>query len=169
MQELILTGYSDGEITPELAKRIDGHLKVCENCRKFKEAVAKMTVDPFKNAQKFTPPDALWEKIRSSVVYEQNRKQRSVFLELHDLLRSVFVIRKPVFAFAAAMVIIVVAALFVRMRFNNEEIAGYLENQIDFIAYLDTDVSLNNADYMNLDVKIEDILSRGNFYGYLYV
>ena len=80
IQELILTGYSDGEITPELAKQIDEHLKICPGCRKFKEAVEETALSPFRNAQRFAPPDALWEKVREAVVYEKNRDTDGIFL-----------------------------------------------------------------------------------------
>jgi len=170
IQELILIGYSDGEITPELVRQVDGHLKICGKCRKFKEAIEKTAVSPFKNAQRIAPPDALWEKVREAVVYEQSRNTNSIFSRLRGLLRAVFTIRKPILAFAAAMIVIIVTALFVRMRFNNGGIAGYLETQADFIAYLDTDISYGGAGYMNLDVRIEDILSRRrNFYEYSFV
>ncbi len=169
IQELILTGYSDGEITPELAKEIDEHLKICPGCRKFKEAVEETALSPFRNAQRFAPPDALWEKVREAVVYEKNRDTDGIFLRLRDALRVIFNIRKPVLAFAAAAVVILVTTLFMRTHYYNEEIAGYLEDQVEFIAYLDTNVSSGSTDYMNLDVKIEDILSQRNFYAHLFV
>ena len=170
VQEFILTGYSDGEIAPDFARQIDGHLKVCLKCRKFKENVEKTALSPFRNAQRLTPPDALWGKVRAAIVHEQAKDTDNIFSGLRDLLHTILIIRKPAFAFAAAVVIVFAGALFMKMRLGNDNIAGYLESQVDFMAYLDTDIPSNSMDYMNLDAEIENTLSRGrNFYEYSFV
>ena len=169
IRKLILADYSDGETSPELTKKINDHLKVCERCRRFKEAVEKTAIGPFKNAREFVPPDTLWVKIREALLYEQRRNADSVFFRLSGLLRTIFIVKKPVLALAFAAAVIIMGVAFMNVRRSNEEIASYLDTQADFIAHLDSDTVPDNKSYMNMDVNMENILSRRNFCECLYV
>ncbi len=152
IQELIITDYSDGEISPELRREINDHLKVCEKCRQFKESIDKIAVGPFKNSRRLTPPDLIWERIKDNIVYENNRRAESSLSKLYSSLRAVFIFKKPVFAFAIIIMVIVVAAVFMKSRYDNNTVENYLKEQYDFIAYLDADTSPGNAGFMNLDI-----------------
>lgn len=158
IQELLITDYSDGEISERLKRMVERHLSICNECRQFEQAVLKTTIEPFKKAQKIKPPNYVWSQIKETIIKEKSRQPERVLVNLRDFLYRILYIPKPAFVIATAMVVILVAIIVTRMPFDNQKMVnGYLEEQMVFLSYLDTDeLGYYDEDYIDLGTSIEE-------------
>ncbi len=156
IKELLMTDYIDGEMSAESQKQLKQHLNSCDKCRQFEETLQKTVVEPFKKAQEFKPPEAVWDRIRTAITAQET--QTESFLErLRNRLFRVFYIPRPVFAAAAIMTVILITAavIFTKLVFDNQKIASaYLHEQIQFLSYLDAGYSNGNG--IDLGTCIEE-------------
>lgn len=156
IKELLMTDYIDGEMSAELQKQLKQHLNSCDKCRQFEETLQKTVVEPFKKAQEFKPPEAVWDRIRTAITAQET--QTEPFLErLRNRLFDVFYVPKPVFAAVAVMTVILITAavIFIKLPFDNQKMASaYLHEQIQFLSYLDLDYA--NTDDIDLGTSIEE-------------
>jgi len=145
IQEFLLTNYIDGEIAPALKRQVQEHISACAQCRQFEQAVRKTTIEPFRKAKEQKPPDYLWARIKEAVFKEKPQQH-------------LFYIPRPAFALATAVAAVLIAIIFTRLPFENQKIVnGYLEEQMIFISYLDSDESdFYNQDYIDLGTSIEE-------------
>jgi len=66
-RHIIITDYIDNEVDAGARGEIELHLSSCPACRTFKEAVFSGISEPLRNALDFTPPQALWYKVRARI------------------------------------------------------------------------------------------------------
>lgn len=137
IQELIMTDYIDGEMSDELYKEVKKHVDGCVQCKQFEQTVRQTAVEPFKKAPIVTPPESVWINIKDTIQHEQEKGR---FANIRERLIGSFRIKKPVFAVAVITAAIFVAVLLTRKTSNNRDMVNsYLEEQIGFIAELDSE------------------------------
>ena len=51
IKDLILTGYSDGELKEEQNVQIREHLAECSNCREYESLLRSHVIEPMENSQ----------------------------------------------------------------------------------------------------------------------
>lgn len=155
IKELIMTDYVDGEASAELQKEVEEHLSTCSQCKQFEQALRQIAVEPFKKAQIIKPPESVWYGIKEAI---EEKQSEGLFVGLKNVLSTIFNLRKPVVAMAIVAAVIFIAAVFVKLPFNNQHaVSGYLEEQIDFLSYLDADeINYFNGEYVDLGTTIEE-------------
>jgi len=144
VQDLLLTDYTDGRLDEALRREVAGHIKSCGACRDFECVVREKAVAPLKHAEKIEPPAYLWERIRREVSAER-RPAIDVYGALGSVagtlrrgLEALTRIPKPALAFAMVAMLIIAVAL-ARQPIERRSLNNYLNEQIDFMAGLDSD------------------------------
>lgn len=145
IQKLLMTDYIDGELNEKMRINILNHLATCDRCKQFEEALQKETVSPFKAAEKKTPPDFIWEKIRSRIISGEKRAFK------------VIRILKPAFAIPALAIVTLIAILVIRFPvIGRTALNTYITDQTEFIM----DLGQNGIDVPDegLGTSIEEYL-----------
>ncbi|HTY45940.1 MAG TPA: zf-HC2 domain-containing protein [Patescibacteria group bacterium] len=154
IKELILTGYTDGQIDARLQEQVRAHLAACVACRQLADAVRKTAVEPFKKAERIGPPDAVWQRIKQALILEEERRPAGVLERLRDFLQGAYSLPRPVYATAAAMLVLLAAAAFARLPAQQQRTVNrYLQEEVEFIT--DLKVEPRTAAYDSLSTKIE--------------
>jgi anti-sigma factor RsiW len=143
IQELIMTDYIDAEASEPLRKEIETHLKTCEGCREFEQALRERVSNPFRKLEETKPPEEIWQRIKETIEDEQAEQYAPPLLErLLDFLRNSFTARRPVFAFSTAISVIVVALFFLAGPFHKQQLVkDYIEEQAEFMVSLNRPVN----------------------------
>ncbi len=68
-----LADFIDGELEAELATQINEHIMKCPFCQQMKKSYEK-TIDLFKKASQFDPPEELVEKIRNRLFADLSKE-----------------------------------------------------------------------------------------------
>ena len=156
IKELIITDYLDGEIDLTLKKEIEGHLKVCNQCRQFVQALRQSAVEPFKDAKRNMPPESVWRNIESAI---EQQRTKNVFGNIADKIYALFPVRKPAFVVATIITIALIALVIMRPSFDSRNaINAHLNEQIEFLAATNNDYESAYPDmaYTGLGTNIEE-------------
>jgi len=102
-QEIILTDYLDDQVSKENKQKIENHLSSCRECREFAVIAQKSVIEPFKMAERVTPPEAVWENIMEEMTEERSGNQVNWLEGLKKFLAP-----KPVFAYGALVCIVLI-------------------------------------------------------------
>jgi anti-sigma factor RsiW len=147
IQELLLTDYSDGQLSADQRKSIDGHLSRCPQCAAFADAVRVTVVDPFIKAERLKPSVSVWEGIRESILTQEEKTT------VWERIRSLVLLPRPVMAFAAALIVVLGVSTFTRFHLQQE---AYVKEQVEYLDSL-TDVpgelTFNNGDGFDTPVE----------------
>jgi anti-sigma factor RsiW len=150
IQEIIITDYLDGEASLPVQGRIKAHITVCARCRAFEQDVRQNADMLSKSAGPVQPPDAVWQRIREVINEEQSQEAPSFLERLFDSLRESFSVRRPAYAFAAALTVILVTAVFWGSPLRQQMLVkDYLSQKSAFM------VALNRATNGELDQVAE--------------
>ena len=157
VKELLATDYMDGELTAEKKSKIDSHLKTCSSCRDFEQALRQVAIEPFRKTQKFKPSPMVWNRIKTGLGPKPAWSWNPVPV-IMNALHFVFRTKKPAFALATIMTIIVIVFVVAKSPFNNDKAVNlYLEDQADFLYSLSNGISgYYNGTYMDLGTDIEE-------------
>ncbi len=155
IKDIIVTDYLDGEVNEEMSRCIESHINKCSNCYQFENMLKLKAVDPFKSMKVSAPADSVWINIKDNIKQGQRVKVKNEGSILDVLLhnaRTLFNIKRPVFAVLMLMVVITVGTLFVKTKLNNETesdsfIREYLNEHVEFLTELD----LYGDDYMEMN------------------
>lgn len=151
IKDIILTDFADGELEPELKKKIEGHIASCEECRRVYEALKGEVLEPIRSSGRKAPPESLWMNVKEEIEAEE---KEPAFSNLLDWFKEVTLIRRPALVAAAAAVIIA-TGLFLRLSMTAPSASDvYLSEQVYFLDYLDEG---NGFSYPDLGIPIEDI------------
>ena len=141
IRDLLITDYGDGEANEKVAQEVRQHLSACDSCRHFERQLQRAAVEPLRGIGEMQPPEALWHRISGAIAAE--RQARSFFARFAEAMRTFGIIRRPAFAVATALVVILVAVTFARLPLRSQNTtAAYLQEQAAFLSSLDT----GNAD-----------------------
>jgi anti-sigma factor RsiW len=112
IQDLILTDYLDGEVSPETKAQIEQHTAECAECRTFLFAALQTTIKPLSNAEKaFEAKEEVWNKIQTQI--EEEQVQRPSVLEyLSRGFKTFFAVPRAGVAFSAVIIALLTAAIY---------------------------------------------------------
>jgi len=152
IQDLILSDYIDGQVDESNRRLVAEHIEGCSACREFEAAVRAKAVEPFKDARKAEVPVYLWEGIRRKIAAEGRTTGvlTGVAMTLRRGLEGLLRIPKPAVAFAFVAVLII-AIVIAQPYFEKGAIDNYINDQVDFMANLDSD---DANGYTALDVNV---------------
>ncbi|MFH1552253.1 MAG: zf-HC2 domain-containing protein [Candidatus Omnitrophota bacterium] len=137
IQELILTDYTDREMTAFSRQRVKDHIKGCANCRVFEERLKEKIITPLQETEHVQPPEAVWLRIKEAVGEPEHIR---IMERVTDFLDSLFIARKPVLVAASLLVLMLVGGFFARTYFAERNIVNaYMAEQVDFLDSLDND------------------------------
>ena len=148
IKELITSDYIDGELKGVLKEKVEEHLGKCASCRAYEEVLRKNVALPLRRAEELTPPEEVWSNIKERI---ESEERVNVFLEWGDRIRDALSLRRPVFAAAVAMTLILIAAVFTSVNLSGRNrLNNYLEDQVDYLLSIDIgeangDVSFGTA------------------------
>jgi len=158
IRELLLTDYLDKQTELELRTEVEGHLKICLECRRLEEEIRRATVLPFKNAKGPQAPQYLWLNIKERIAERESRK-RSLLDRLREKLQ-VFSLPAPALTFASTMVILLaVFGLITKHNIDKNQISDYFAQQISFYSVLNNGLENgDNKDSADLGTTVEKYL-----------
>jgi anti-sigma factor RsiW len=155
IRELLLTGYTDGELDERTRVQVEAHLRTCEECRRIEETLKNRISGPLRGAERLEPPEYLWSRIKGAI--EEDKKE-NIFGALKERLEGVFIIRRPALALAAISVIVLVTAFFTATTIERSRLNAYLDEQVDFLDWLDNgDGNGNGQEYDDIGIPMEDL------------
>jgi anti-sigma factor RsiW len=134
IKELILTDYIDNQMNEEDSIHLNIHLANCHECKEFLEAVKNTAVKPFANSKKIAPPEFLWQRVKESIMAE-DQKQPNLVDSILERLKSVFSMPRPAFAISTIMALVLIVALTVNFKFNQQALEINREGQIEYSNY----------------------------------
>ncbi len=136
LREQILTDYLDGRMESGARELLEAHLNICDECRAFAAMAKKAVIEPFHRTERAAPPESLWQQISARIEAE---KDSSVTPDagFMEKLKSMFMGRRPAFAAAAVVALLVVAVVTTRLpRVQEERMATAMTEEIDYITDL---------------------------------
>lgn len=147
IKELLLTDHADGELSPEMMEQVEAHLLTCPACMELRGTLLLNVLDPLRNAEELTPPESLWQKIRTSI--EPAEERQSVI----DLLRDIFVVKHPLVALATVASLLVAGIFFTRNFVEHRDLNYYMAEQVDFLISLGNG---NGSEYADIGIPNEE-------------
>lgn len=135
-RKLILTDYLDEQIGAGQEQSMKLHLARCVECKRFFEQVKKTALEPFMEAEKFSPPASVWRNIKETIIADRQRKL-SPFFDFRRILKKIHYTPVPVFSFATAVLLIIIVGLTVRFKFVDQQVqqATLLNGQTEYFIY----------------------------------
>ncbi len=142
IQDLLLSDYLDDEIGSSLRRRSQEHLDICEACRKLEQELQRVRI-PLQKAPRVEAPARIWQNIRQQIAEERQREFRLSWENMKNWLEERIVIRRPVFALATVMAVLLIVFVLGRnmvfrpydeARYAGEAFTSILDNQDDTIA-----------------------------------
>ncbi len=130
VKKLLLSGVAEGEMAPDKTRAIAAHIEACPECGEYKKVLEDAVLTPLASIEKRTPPDRVWEKIKSEI----ERQDTFTALDLFgDRIREFFILRKPVFAAATAATLLF-AALFAGLYrdVQDRQVSDFLYEEMEF-------------------------------------
>jgi predicted anti-sigma-YlaC factor YlaD len=121
IRELLKSDYLDRESGPRERQAVKEHLAHCQECRNLeKELEAGRVI--FKKATRLQPPERVWGNIRESIVSERLKQEERVSAGIFERLTGLFFGRRPVFALAGVLTVIICAAIVTGGIIGNNQI-----------------------------------------------
>jgi predicted anti-sigma-YlaC factor YlaD len=131
IQKLILTDYTDGEMTAFDRQKVADHIRTCAKCRAFEARVKENIITPLRQTERVQPPEEVWSRIKETL---QEPERESIMESITDSLKGLFIIRKPVLVAVSLLVLVLVGGIFAKTYFTERNAANtYLEEQLDFL------------------------------------
>lgn len=108
VQKRILENYCLGKGNRAGKQKFDDHIEKCEKCAEFAGSLERHVLEPLGAAQRFSPPDRVWDNVVNAV----RKERRPSFLEILSGKIPLYPMAgRTVFA-AATVVALVFMALF---------------------------------------------------------
>ncbi|MBP9853762.1 MAG: zf-HC2 domain-containing protein [Candidatus Omnitrophica bacterium] len=120
IQELILTDYADGRLSGSLKSQFDSHLVGCAHCREFAQVVKEKILQPFTRAERLSPSEAVWNKIKSEITAEESETVNP-FLRF---VGSFQILRQPALAFSVILLMVTIVGLMVNRSPDQTKISA---------------------------------------------
>jgi predicted anti-sigma-YlaC factor YlaD len=154
VQDQLITGYLDKEISADKNALIEQHLTACVDCREFLMTAQEIAVAPFKKAGEMKPDSAVWQRIQEKIEAEKERSG-GWFEKLADHLIPLLRMPQPVFraAFVTALILVVVVLARWPSRYP-DPVYSYMSEQMAFMGEL----SAGNPDLSNGELKDYDTI-----------
>lgn len=147
-QDLIITEYVDGEISPDNLNLVNEHIDNCNTCRQFRDAVVNIAVEPFKNINKADVPEFIWERINEKI----QQKNKSLLNNWFETIRNLFKFPRLAIATVSISVALLVSLIFINKPNNNSFVDSqyYVDTNLNesheqYFSYLNNNVEENNG------------------------
>ena len=124
IREIILTDYLDGQLNEKQRSLLVRHLAKCQGCEKFSIYVMKNIAGVFANAERLTPSEIVWRRIKGNIEAERPNKPGFV-IGFFERLKGSLYIPKPVTIFVTALTFILVASLVLALYIGNQNRLNY--------------------------------------------
>jgi len=154
IRELILTDYSDGELTGKLKEEVESHLGTCAGCGRLLTSLRTHASDPLRRTRRANVPDALWQKIRDAIELEKETQPRGLYVFVQGLLARLRY--SPRFGLATAFVLalLFMAAVFARMPLRSQEtVNSYLKEEMGFLANLKAESRTDSQNILGTGIE----------------
>jgi len=114
IRNLIITDYTDNEISPENRNLVDRHLKDCGRCREYKAVLTGSAVEPFRKIITVEPSDSVWRGIKEAIRPKSGP----------SLMPEFFYVPRHVFALATAVVMVFFLGVLAKTYMDRHDTAG---------------------------------------------
>ncbi len=140
VKELILTDYLDEQLGKEQKAQIEKHLTICKGCKEYELLTRTAAVEPFDNLEKYSPPEATWNKIREHIEEELPLQEpTSSIADLINRIKTFLYIPKPAFVVTTMIVLLCAVITVIKLQPEDQKIVKVNpESQIECINYLIT-------------------------------
>lgn len=140
-QNLILTDYLDGQMNRVQVDLLEEHLSDCGECREFAVHARKAVVEPFDNAQKGEPSEAVWQNIKEAIGEEREVK---ALVSLWDRIKEIVFLPRPAMAFATIVIVLMAVTVTFNHYDQQFQVAKHaaLVSQVDDISYAIDELAL---------------------------
>ncbi len=134
IKEIVATDYIDGQLDIAVRQEIEKHLTQCKGCREFALELEEESKFLLEGLEQFVPPESVWHNIEDFVTSKRESFDlRSIPARVFEFLGG---FRKPAFALASSLVILIVALSILRQPQGGQEVTAYFEDGAEFIFYL---------------------------------
>ncbi|MGE0268038.1 MAG: zf-HC2 domain-containing protein [Candidatus Omnitrophota bacterium] len=110
-QELILTDYADGRLAGDQKVQLETHLAGCVHCREFARVVNEKILQPFAQAERLSPSESVWNKIREEIAQEEPVSSFRSFIRFIGSLKP---LQGSVLLYSALLVLVTLTVLRVK-------------------------------------------------------
>ena len=122
VKELILTDYLDGQLGKEMKAQIEKHLTICKGCKEYEFLTRTAAVEPFDNLEKYSPPEATWNKIREQIEEELPLQEpTNPFADLIHRVKTFLYIPKPAFVVTSILVLLLVGITVIKLQPDDQK------------------------------------------------
>jgi predicted anti-sigma-YlaC factor YlaD len=113
IRDILLTDYIDGCCEPERLALVDGHLKICPECRQLLEMIQSRTVSPFVGAPVESVDPSVWQRIREKTEKRQVPDLAEIAGDFLMGIRKCFLVPAPALAWSLVVLLGVFSLLHV--------------------------------------------------------
>lgn len=153
IQELLKSDHLDRESGQQEEQAIKEHLNHCPECRSLeKELSAQRAI--FHKAARLQPPERLWHNIRDAIVSERLEQESSENPAFLERLKDLIWYRRPAFALASVLAMVIFAAVLTKGIINKQQILSQ-QNYREIVSVYSLNVE-NNDSFENMDTIIEE-------------
>ena len=151
IKKAILAGYSSGEVSEANRAKIIAHIESCENCRAFDSKVKEFAIMPFSEAERYSPPERVWNNIENAVKREDSYGFLTMALEW---IRENLIFKRTVFVAGTVAVLLTVLVLpKVYNTAQDKEITAFIYEEMDFFDSLGEN---NGSSAEDIGLPMED-------------
>lgn len=118
VQDLVLTDYSDGQMPPERARRVEGHLAHCASCRALAQKVRQDLAGPLEGARAPGPDAFVWLRIKEKIRQEAAIEDPGI--SVADMVRNFVQPFRPV-AVMACLFVMLGVGLVIRQNLSHQQ------------------------------------------------
>ncbi|NQT32735.1 MAG: anti-sigma factor [Candidatus Omnitrophica bacterium] len=135
IRDIILSDYTDGELSSDRQKLIEDHLKGCPACREFLEELTGGIVTPLRESGHVKPPAEVWNRIERAIGEKEKSGAGETLLDWIKARAELPVLRrKPAFVLATILVAFLLAGGITARYFSERRgVNTYIEEQFDFL------------------------------------
>jgi anti-sigma factor RsiW len=116
IQELILTDYIDGRMTPRAKDGLEKHLMTCHDCLEFARVAKATAVEPFEKGTREKTPESVWMNIKEELLSQEEHGATSWLDRLKEVFHPQFAFPRPVAVFAGMCFVVMAVTL---VQFSN--------------------------------------------------
>jgi len=159
VQELILTDYIDNEASEKVRDLIKAHIASCEACRVFEQAVRQRAGGVFRDTGPVEPPAEIWHRIQDALREERLQETPSYLERMLNAARESFFFRRPAYAFATALTVLLVIAAFGGVPLRRQMLVrDYLNQKTSFMIAMNDPANGETDRVVEFETAIERYL-----------
>jgi anti-sigma factor RsiW len=149
IQDVILTGYIDGELSAEEKSVMDSHISSCTACRQFLTSV-QLTNGVLHQTTPSFPQDKIWLNIKEQIK-ETETAQPNLFINFFGTLKQFLTVPK-----VAVMTIVLILVVYYFAPHTQVQTASVpAQSDVQYLVYFD-DESSNEASDGSYNTEIEN-------------